>query len=79
MTDNRDQADDGARPTCPATYHGVPCIKRMTQLSDGEWLHGGGHMFATEERMRELDSPDFDARRFLAEARTVPKEEIVNG
>jgi hypothetical protein len=36
-------------------------------------------MFATDEKWAELDSPDFDARRFLAEARTVPKEGIVNG
>lgn len=64
--------------TCPATYNGAPCVKRRWQI-DREWLHGGGHMFMTEAQQRRLDTDPDAAREFLANARTVPKEAIVNG
>lgn len=71
--------EKATQPTCPATYHGMSCIKHLTRMSNGEWIHGGGHMFATPEKVAEMDAPGFDARAFLANARQVPKEEIVNG
>lgn len=65
-------------PPCPATYNGVPCVKRRV-LIDGVWMHGGGHMFMTDEQQQRLDTDPSAAREFLANARPVPKEAIVNG
>jgi len=49
---------------CPAvTDSGVPCIKR---IRDGASDHAGGHIFASVEVERTLDSGHYDARALLA-------------
>lgn len=58
-------SDDESR--CPAASStGLPCQKRRQRLSDGEWLHAGGHMFMSDDTAACMAAQHFDPFNVLS-------------
>lgn len=51
---------------CPETSEGLSCRKRLTQMSNGDWVHGGGHWFASEATEEIMKTHHIDAKALLS-------------
>lgn len=55
------------KPRCPeVSDEGLPCQKIQMQISDGSWIHGGGHWFASDETNRIMDEHHIDAKALFS-------------
>lgn len=61
----RHSAENG--PRCPVTTEsGTPCQKARKRMRDGEWLHAGGHWFASDDLHACMTAGHFDPSNVLS-------------
>jgi hypothetical protein len=52
---------------CPMeSNEGLPCQKRRQQLSDGVWLHAGGHAFMSDDVAACMAAQHYDPVNVLS-------------